>query len=150
LGKADVPGSLQQFLDLQTQAADLSSHLVTQAESIQDPLLSSDNSSVSSLANLFFGDIDQQFAQDSAALLAADQAFAADPSQATEFGLFIPDFQLLGADFDLLFSDFAGVFADELLGLPIEGFGAATAAGSDAAASAGADLATGLSPDLFF
>jgi hypothetical protein len=150
LSNADVPASLQQLLGAQTQIPDVYSQLVSQAQSIQDPLLSSDNSSVSGLANLFFGGIDQQFTQDSAAVLSAEQAFVADPSDTTAAGLLIADLQFAGAAIDSLFPELAGVFADRLLGLPVGVLDTAAAAGSDAAAGAGADLATSFDPaDLF-
>jgi hypothetical protein len=96
--------------------------------------LSSDNSFVSGLANLLFGDVDQKLARASAAVLSAEQAFVADPSQSTEAGLVIADFQFDGATIDSLFPDLTGVFVDRLLGIPV--------AGTDAAVSAGAHLAT--------
>jgi hypothetical protein len=135
LSKADVPASLQHLLSVQTQSAEEFSQVIAQAQSIQDPLLSNDNTFVAGLANLFFGDVDQKFAQASAAVLSADQAFAADPSQSTEAGLIGPDFQLDGAAIDSVFPDVTGVFVDRLLGIPVES--------PDAAVSAGADLATG-------
>jgi hypothetical protein len=96
------------------------------------------------LASLFFGDVNQEFAQASAATLAADQAFAADPSQSTEPGLVFSDFQFVDGEIDSVFPDIAWRFVSPLLGNSVEPSDAA------GAASAGADLATGFSPDLFF
>ena len=115
----DVPTSMQKFIDDQTQLPDHYLQLITQAESIQDPLFSSDNSFVSEVANLLYGNLDQQFAQDSAALLAAEQAFAADPSQATEAGVLTSDLQIAGTALDSLFPELAGVFIDRLLGIDV-------------------------------
>jgi hypothetical protein len=143
LSKADVSASLQQILGEQTQSADAFSQLISQAQSIQDPLLSSRDSVVSGLANLFFGDIDQKLAHGSAAALSADQAFAADPSEGTEASLVIPDLQLDGAAIDSLFPDLIGVFVDRLLAIPAEGVDSAGGNGADAAANGGAELATG-------
>lgn len=111
-----VPASMQQFFDSEAQLPAGAEHLMTFTESIQEPLLTSNDSVVSELANIYFGGLDQQFATDSAAVLAGDQAFVADPSKITEIGVLIPDLELAGTELDSLGADFTAILADDLLG----------------------------------
>ena len=107
---------MQQLFDSEAQLPAAYEHLMTYTESIQEPLLTSDDSVVSELANIYFGGLDQQFATDSAAVLAGDQVIVADPSKITEIGALIPDLELAGTALDSIGADFTALLADDLLG----------------------------------
>lgn len=150
LSSAEIP-TQDQFADLvesQTLFQNSDLQALSSFESIQEPLLSSQDSSVSDLANLLFGGVDQQLARASDALLVADQAFVADPTSATDaFGELVADFQFVSADFNSALPDLGALLFEDL------DPAAVSSAGADAAAAVGtvgSDLATSFSPDLFF
>ena len=135
-----MPDSLDQALSGATLVFGAELSGIDKMLSFQTPLLSSDNSLVSELANLSFGSVDQEFLNAAAATLAGAQAFVADPSEDTVPGLVLPDFQYIGASFDVLLPDLfwrdVGPVFDAL--------------GDADASVAGSDLASLLGPDLFF
>lgn len=147
LSHATVPADLQSFLETAQQFPTSSLSVVDQAETAQAPLLSADDP-FSSLAGSLFSGLDQQLAQDSAAVLTATQAFAADPSAATEDALLGSSLQLDGPEVESLFPTIGAGLVDHLFGLG--GADVAGAVSTDLAGATAADLASGIDPGVLF
>jgi hypothetical protein len=116
--------------------------LIGKFEAIQTPLLSSDNSVVSGLADSLFNGPDQQLAQSGEAFLSAADAYAADPTSLTNtVDVLSATFQWSDSLlFDSLPANVIGKLTDFVLGNDIASPGAATelaASASSAAATPG-------------
>jgi hypothetical protein len=153
LSQADVPAQFQRALEAITPFPDTALRLIDQTETAQAPLFSQDDP-FSAVASALFGGLDQQFAEDSDAFLTASQAFAADPSATTEFGLVSASLQFDSTAIESILPTIGAFLVDQLFGLggsDITGgltADLAATAGPDLAANAGSDLATSFVPDF--
>jgi hypothetical protein len=144
LSGADVPAQFQ----VGTSFEDTGLQFVEdKAEAAQAPLLSHDDP-FSGFVNLLFSGLDQQLEHGAAAVLSADQALAADPSQSTFSDVDTAQEQFVNASTALVIPDDIAHLVDQLFGLG--GSDAASSIGSDLASNTGSDLATSFSSDLPF
>jgi hypothetical protein len=116
-------------------------NFLPELESIQTPLLSSDNSFVSSFGEALFNGPDQNLAQASEAFLSAAQTLSADTSNLAALGTYASDgFQVTDAIFGEIPSTLIGKLTDQIF--DIGGFDTASAsAATDLAASASSVVA---------
>lgn len=112
----------------------------TEVEAIQTPLLSSDNSFVTSFGEALFNGPDQNLAHAGEAFLTAAQTFSSDPTDLTAIGDYASaGFQVDGSIFGLIPSTLVGKLADQIF--DIGGFDT-TSAGATTDVATSADATT--------